>query len=110
MLYTIGITMIIIGIIFKVFPPKKINYIYGHRTRFAMKNQDTWDEAQRYSANSLIILGIICTAIGIILNYLFKGVREEYQGSVFFIGIITMILIDEMHLRKIFNKDGARKQ
>ena len=29
-------------------PPKKVNGFYGYRTSRSMKNQDTWDFAQRY--------------------------------------------------------------
>ena len=41
-------------IILKLFSPKKINNIYGWRSNFAQKNQETWDEAQRYGAKQLI--------------------------------------------------------
>ena len=109
MLYTLGIIFTIIGAIFKIFPPKKINYFYGHRTTLAMKNQDTWDEAQRYSANTMIILGVISILIGLVFKFLIKNISEGYQGRIFFIGIIIMILVDEIHLRKIFNYDGSRK-
>ncbi|AIY79020.1 SdpI family protein [Clostridium cagae] len=41
MIIILGIIFIIIGFIFKAFPPKKINSIFGYRTLLSMKNQDT---------------------------------------------------------------------
>lgn len=34
MLYEFGMVFAIAGFIFKVLPPKKINSVYGYRTRF----------------------------------------------------------------------------
>ncbi|MEG0772829.1 SdpI family protein [Clostridium sp.] len=109
MLFTVGIINAVVGVIFKVFPPKKINNIYGHRTRFSMKNQDTWNEAQRYSANSFMILGVFFILLGVLCNYFLKEIREETQFTVFILGTIAMIWYDEIHLRKVFNEDGTRK-
>ena len=41
-------TMIGCGLLFMKKPPKKVNGWYGYRTSRSMKNQDTWDFAQRY--------------------------------------------------------------
>lgn len=110
MLLTMGAVIAIIGVIFKIFPPKKINSIYGYRTRFSMKNHDTWNEAQRYSSNSFIILGVGFVLLGIVCNYFLKEIREETQGLVFLLGTFAMICYDEMHLRKVFNSKGSRKE
>ncbi len=45
-----GLTFTLIGIFIGKFPPKNINPISGYRTKFSMKNQKTWDEAQKYSS------------------------------------------------------------
>lgn len=37
------------------FPPKKINALYGYRTPRSMKNQSTWDFAQKYANQQLLI-------------------------------------------------------
>lgn len=109
MLYELGILFAIGGLIFKIFPPKKINGVYGYRTNTSMKNQDTWNVAQKYAANSMIILGIVCVVLGFILNQLIKNVNIGYQGIIVLIGVIAMLILDELHLRKVFNKDGSRK-
>ena len=40
--------MIGFGLLLTKKPPKKVNGLYGYRTSRSMKNQDTWDFAQRY--------------------------------------------------------------
>lgn len=67
------------GFAFKLFRPKKINSIYGYRSRFSMKNQSTWDEAQRYSANIFIITGSILVLLGVMQHIIF---HESYLMSV----------------------------
>jgi len=43
--------MIGIGRIFVSHPPKKINGIYGYRTKRSMKNNETWRFAHHYCAS-----------------------------------------------------------
>jgi len=104
-----GPIFLVIGLIFKLLPPKKINRIYGYRTVLSMQNQDTWNEAQRYSANSFIVFGLAYCALGYVFDYVIKNVTIGYQGFVLIIGMILMLVIDEGHLRKIFNSDGSKK-
>jgi uncharacterized membrane protein len=108
MLY-IGIIVVILGLIFKMFRPRRIDILYGYRTKIAMKNQDTWDVAQKYAANSFIILGFIYVAFGFKLSELIGDVSISYQLNLCLIGVVIMLIFDEIHLRRIFNKDGSRK-
>ena len=38
-------------------PPKKINHLYGYRSKRAMQSQEKWDFAQNYAARELMNLG-----------------------------------------------------
>ncbi|SHI53341.1 SdpI/YhfL protein family protein [Clostridium amylolyticum] len=105
----VGIICIVVGGIFKVLPPRKMNWIYGYRTTSSMKNQDTWDVAQKYSANTFIIFGFIFVALEFILSHLIENISIGYENAIVLIGSIIMIVVDEVHLRKVFNKDGSRK-
>ncbi|MBK1813021.1 SdpI family protein [Clostridium sp. YIM B02505] len=109
MLYLAGGICVVCGFIFKLLPPHKINYIYGHRTKFSMKNQDTWDEAQRYSSNSLITFGLIYMVLEFLLDQFLSDFNTGYKVIIFLVGVIFMLIIDEGHLRKVFNSDGTRK-
>ena len=45
---------LIAGLVLKIFPPKKINAVYGYRTRRAATSQAAWDYAQRLCAAVLL--------------------------------------------------------
>ncbi|EJP6473927.1 SdpI family protein [Clostridium sp. L74] len=98
------------GFLLMKWPPEDINSVYGYRTPFSMKNQDTWDESQRYAGFSMIILGIIQGILGIFLIIQSINIdKESIQLLFLLIGVIVMLIIDEKHLRNLFNKDGTRK-
>lgn len=100
----------IAGFAFKLFRPKKINHIYGYRSRFSMKNQSTWDEAQRYSANIFIKAGAILSLLGFTQHIIFK--ESELMNRIQIIELVSSIIIIyiicEKHLKNMFNKDGER--
>ena len=105
-----GLVFILCGAILYKFPPKSINSMIGYRTPMSMKNKDTWDEAQRHSGKSMLVVGVITIFLWA-LSYLLKGflLSETFQLLVILIGAIIMIVVDEVHLWKIFNRDGSRK-
>lgn len=109
MIGLVGIICIVVGFIFKAFPPRKMNSIYGYRTSSSMKNQDTWNVAQKYSANTFIIFGFIFVALEFVLSYLIENIGIGYENMIILIGLVIMIILDEVHLTKVFNKDGSRK-
>ena len=64
------------GYITKRFPPKKINHLYGYRTRTSMQHQEAWDFAQKYSANKMMKLGAIMLVLAVAIwlaDIQFKG-------------------------------------
>jgi len=65
--------IVIVAIIFMLFPPKKINSLYGYRTPHSMKNQQTWEEANKYSAKLLLLTGLISTLLGVIAYFFYKN-------------------------------------
>ena len=82
-----GPVVFITGLILMIFPPKKINGIYGYRTPGSMKSQDRWDFAQKYSGKRLIQSGIILTLISFI-GLLIKPI--EGLGTVAGFGIMLI--------------------
>jgi uncharacterized membrane protein len=60
--------MIVIGLVWKNHPPKKINPFAGYRTTRSMKSQEAWDFAHRYFANICFYCGILLAlATGVLL-------------------------------------------
>ena len=109
---TIGFIFLIVGLLFRIFSPKKINSIYGYRTSSSKRNSNTWIAANKYSASLMIVEGIILTIIGFIaLQFPGSGTIGVAVGFVLFISsIIILVVSTEKHLNKLFDKDGIRKK
>ena len=107
----IGGILFIVGLFFRICPPKKINSLYGYRTFSSMRNSDTWTNANKYSASLMVTEGIILTLIGIItLRIPGSRVMGPVLGfALFIVSIIILIVATEKHLNKLFDKDGNRK-
>lgn len=71
----VGIIFVIIGVVMKWRPPRRINGVYGYRTNRSMKNQRLWDEANRYSAMWMIYIGVFFIVIGFIVARFVQGME-----------------------------------
>ena len=108
--------MICLGFCLSRKAPKKINSIYGYRTKRAKKNQDTWEFANKHCGKTWYMLGIalIVLTVGIM-----KGCSHESQEVVAVMGgttviiqvlaLVISIIPTELALRKNFDADGRRK-
>lgn len=97
----ISVMVIVIGIIFRVFPPKKINGLYGYRTVTSMKNQEIWDYAQKLGALNLMYAGILIGVFGLL--FILLDISNELLELLIFIFIlILMIIVDEIVLKREF--------
>ncbi len=54
-LIIIDVALIVPFVLFYLFPPKKMNALYGYRTPRSKKNQGNWDFAQKYSARLFLL-------------------------------------------------------
>lgn len=86
----IGLIFILAGLIQMIFPPKKINSLYGYRTPRSMKNIEVWNFAQKLSSKVLILMGFILSLFGIIA--LLLGLEEVLINS-FGIGLMLLFAI-----------------
>jgi uncharacterized membrane protein len=103
-----GLVTLGFGLIPKIVRPKKINSWYGYRTVISMKNQDTWDEGNRYSTNQYIIAGLILLVLGR-LGYAFLNAKGYWVPLIGFIPILYFTVFStEKHLKKIFDSNGMR--
>lgn len=103
----LGPLLLIIMLVVKRNPPKKINKLYGYRTRRSMKNQNTWDESNQFSTE-LMIKSAILTIFFQIIAYLIFDFQVAYISSIIFllVALIITIPLTERHLKKLFDKDG----
>ncbi|RLJ62541.1 SdpI/YhfL family protein [Lacinutrix venerupis] len=101
-----GIVFIILGIIMYKFPPKKINMFYGYRTDTSMKNQQTWDFAQKYSSKKMVFCGCIKLLLGIAIIAFNISNKNTIIISLIIIGgsVLYMLLKTEKALKNKFKK------
>ncbi len=104
-----GVLIVLIGSYWKRYPPKKINHLYGYRTKKSMKNMDTWNYANKIGAKMFINGGVILVVLGGI-TYLLDPLM-----SIWVITIATVIVLlggivfCEQELSRVFDKKGNRK-
>jgi uncharacterized membrane protein len=100
MLILVGLALFLIGLAFKLYPPKNINPWAGFRTRLAMSSQVLWDEANRYAALLYMKIGLLSIALGAIFFVL--GLAEYfwvvYAVTILF-SLVSILYVDR-HLRK----------
>ena len=82
------------------FPPKEINSIYGYRTKASMRNQKSWNFAQKQS--SKLMIDISCYQI--IFGLASMVLNLSIENSILFGLIITILnpLIVIIKIEKLF--------
>lgn len=110
----IPLMMIGFGLLWRKYPPKTINWIYGYRTFRAMKSQVAWDFAHRYFGKVMLNLGAILLLASLAIVLIHRGDMQALENLlpviiptqlILFIGSIVPT---ELALRKNFNKDGSQ--
>lgn len=88
--YLFSLIVILAGVIMAIFPPKKVNYLYGYRTPRAMKNLHNWTFAQKYAAKMLIIGGVILMLAAVAMEFLFK-LEKNLSALMIFLSVILVV-------------------
>lgn len=104
--FIILFTFLLTGLILYLFPPKKINGIYGYRTPRSMKNQENWDYAQKLGGKYMMLFGgiifIAQTLFGFLLSYL--GIKQDltipFQLAIMILLLILMLVLSERKLKQ----------
>ena len=108
----IAIALNILALIYKFFPPKKINTWYGYHMKSSMRNQDTWIEANNYSGRLLILLSILFLFAALVsssFNY-FSALELSLFAFVLLLSCAGIYYLTEMHMKNVFDESGKRKQ
>ena len=95
-----GPLMLLIACLAKIFPPRKINWFYGYRTRRSMQSQEAWVEANTYSTNALIVVGVCVSFFQLVAHSLFDlDTSLLVSASVLVFGLFVAIFMTERHLK-----------
>ena len=105
-----------VGILFLKFQVKDINSLIGYRTPMSMKNQDTWDFANRYFPKVWIKMSVMTFVLTLICWLVLRNqsiaVAEKVATAIILIQtaiLLFSIIPCEIALKKNFDKDGNRK-
>jgi uncharacterized membrane protein len=101
-LILVGGIFVFAGMLTAIFPPKKINYLYGYRTISSMKSQENWDFSQKYATRLLILIGLFLSVIATFGLFISFSERIDFGiamalvlASVFFLLIKTERAIEK---------------
>lgn len=98
----VGGIFIVTGTITKVFPPKKINALYGYRTPSSRKSQPAWEFAQKYSSDKMIQAGLVL----VLISFLKVIIGNKYEGFIslffLFLAVIYLFFTTERALKNKF--------
>ena len=98
------IFMLIICFIYFKYPPKKINYLYGYRTRRSMQNYETWYFANKYAAKLLINFSIYSLFIPPLLYFLYPEYNSIITIIVHSTLTLSVIYFTEIQLKRKFKE------
>ena len=109
----IPLLMVGFGLLLMKNPPKKINYVYGYRTRRSVRSQETWDFAHYYFGKLWLVCGLVSIPISLVPICLVLGKSEQVisVAGLIVLGIQTLlllvtILLTERALKKNFDEFG----
>jgi uncharacterized membrane protein len=95
-----------VSFIFVKFPPKKINQLYGYRTRRSMANQEIWKVANEYSAGLMVKITLISMVFPPVLYFLFPEQNLLISVIIHTTLLLSTLFFTGKHLDKNFDKDG----
>ena len=101
--------LFILALVFQKFPPKKINWVYGYRTKRSMKNETIWKAANTYSLNLMLKFCVLSFLIPAFLYFLYDPYLLIITIILHTLLILSVFLYTEMYLEKHFNSDGTAK-
>lgn len=74
------LSMILLGRLLMLRPPRQINTLFGYRTPRSMKNQDTWNFAHRYAGRLWWVMGWPLLVVSAMAMFLVRGSEKELLG------------------------------
>jgi uncharacterized membrane protein len=98
--------IIVIALVVKKFPPKKINHFYGYRTTRSMKNQKIWTAANTYANNLMLKVSVYSLVFPVFCYFIFPDYNFIITVIANTLLICSILLFTEKHLSKNFDADG----
>ena len=105
--------MVGFGLLLMKNPPKRINSVYGYRTRRSVRSQDTWEFAHHYFGKLWLVCGLVSIPISLVPICLVLGKSEQVISvtGLIVLGLQTLlmlvtIILTERALKNNFDEFG----
>lgn len=105
--------MVGFGLLLMKNPPKRINSVYGYRTRRSVRSQDTWEFAHHYFGKLWLVCGLVSIPISLVPMCLVLGKSEQVISvtGLIVLGLQTLlmlvtIILTERALKNNFDEFG----
>lgn len=106
----LSLLILFIGVGFWLRPPRKINGVYGYRTRLSMSSQEAWDEANRYSSFLTMGWSLLAVFVQGLLHFFLPPKRILFVTCMIWLSLLILtLLLTERHLARKFDKSGKKK-
>lgn len=92
-IFIIPVMMLLIGYLMFKYPPKKINFLIGYRTRASMKNERVWKEANQYFGILLIKYGCGMLAAVLLFSVLVWLKTIAFTEFVLIIIVLVQVIV-----------------
>ena len=76
----IPLIMLLFGWLFFRRTPKKINYVFGYRTKRSMRNKETWKFANQYFGKVWYLCGLLSAPLSVIAMAIVFEKGNGYNG------------------------------
>ena len=96
------------SILFYLFPPKKINSIYGYRTAKTMKNQTIWNFANTFFVRQFIIYSGISLAMALLFVFWTKEISWQPM-AILILSLAVSVIKTEQEINRNFDEEGRKK-
>tara|TARA_R110001632_G_scaffold161439_2_gene279851 strand:+ start:1759 stop:2121 length:363 start_codon:yes stop_codon:yes gene_type:complete len=89
-------------------PPKKINELYGYRTRKSMANQDIWNAANRRNAEDLVSYSWVLFGTGVLLWIFQLSYAMIIHLVIMLVGLAIAMYSTIRYLNEHFDSNGKK--
>ena len=107
-IYVISVNCLLFffSIVFYLFPPKKINALYGYRTNKSMKNDEIWHFANSFFTKTLMKYALISLVAALILEFITSTQTTWQPMAIMVLSLAVSIIKTEQVLSQSFDDDG----
>ena len=101
--------LLFFSIVFYFFPPKKINHIYGYRTKRSMLNDTIWQFANQQFIIALLKYSSLGLVAAVVFASLGSGQINWQPMVILLFSLGAAILKTEQSLNTHFDEEGNKK-